>query len=61
MGNKNHSIEAKLRMIEANSLYPVYVYNSFHELLVILPSVKTLAKLIKSCYYSFYYKKWNYI
>jgi len=46
--NKNHSIEAKLRMIEANSAYPVYVYNSFHELLVILPSVKTLAKLIKS-------------
>ena len=35
-------------MIEANSLYLVYVYNSFHELLVILPSVKTLAKLIKS-------------
>ena len=35
-------------MIEANSAYPVYVYNSFHELLVILPSVKTLANLIKS-------------
>ena len=35
-------------MIEANTLYPVYVYNSFHELLVILPSVNTLAKLIKS-------------
>lgn len=46
--NKNHSIEAKLRMIEANSAYPVYVYNSFHELLVIFPSVNTLAKLIKS-------------
>ena len=46
--NKNHSIESKLRMIEANSAYPVYIYNSFKELLVIFPSVKTLAKLIKS-------------
>ena len=35
-------------MIEANSAYSVYVYNSFKELLVIFPSVKTLAKLIKS-------------
>jgi len=46
--NRNHSIESKLRMIEANSAYPVYLYNSFKELLVIFPSVKTLAKLIKS-------------
>jgi group I intron endonuclease len=46
--NKNHSIESKVRMIEANSSYPVYVYNSFKELLVIYPSVGTLAKLIKS-------------
>lgn len=46
--NKNHSIESKVRMIEANSAYPVYVYNSFKELLVIFPSVNTLAKLIKS-------------
>jgi group I intron endonuclease len=46
--NKSHSIESKLRMIEANSAYPVYLYNSFKELLVIFPSVKTLAKLIKS-------------
>ena len=46
--NRNHSIESKLRMIEANSAYPVYIYNSFKELLVIFPSVKTLAKLIKS-------------
>lgn len=35
-------------MIEANSAYSVYVYNSFKELLVIFPSVLTLAKLIKS-------------
>lgn len=46
--NKSHSIESKLRMIEANSAYPVYIYNSFKELLVIFPSVRTLAKLIKS-------------
>nr|YP_010835447.1 hypothetical protein QLP32_mgp14 [Perenniporia fraxinea]WFS78680.1 hypothetical protein [Perenniporia fraxinea] len=46
--NQNHSVESKLRMIEANSAYPVYIYNSFRELLVIFPSVKTLAKLINS-------------
>jgi len=46
--NKNHSVETKLRMIEAKSAYPVYIYNSFRELLVIFPSVKTLAKLIQS-------------
>ena len=49
--NRNHSIESKLRMIEANSAYPVYLYNSFKELLVIFPSVKTLAKIIKSNHY----------
>lgn len=46
--NRNHSVESKLRMIEANSAYPVYIYNSFKELLVISPSVNTLAKWIKS-------------
>jgi len=46
--NKSHSIESKIRMIEANSAYPVYVYNTYKKLLVIFPSVKTLAKLIKS-------------
>lgn len=49
--NKKHSVERhapKLKMIEANSKYPVYVYNSFKKLLVIYPSVKTLASLIKS-------------
>ena len=44
--NKNHSIESKIRMIEANSKYSVYVYNSLKKLIVIFPSVKTLAKLI---------------
>lgn len=46
--NKSHSMEIKVRMIEAKSAYPVYIYNSFKELLIIFPSVGTLAKLIKS-------------
>ncbi len=46
--NKNHSMESKVRMIEANSAYSVYVYNSFKKLLVVFPSVLTLCKLIKS-------------
>ena len=46
--NKNHSVESKLRISEAKSAYPVYVYNSFKKLLVIFPSVNSLAKLIKS-------------
>ena len=46
--NKNHSIESKRRMMEANSAYPVYLYNSYKELLVIFPSVLTMANLIKS-------------
>lgn len=46
--NKSHSMENKVRIIEAKSAYPVYIYNSFKELLIIFPSVGTLAKLIKS-------------
>ena len=46
--NKSHSIESKVRMIEAKSAYTVYIYNSYKELLVIFPSATTLAKLIKS-------------
>jgi len=46
--NKSHSIESKIRIIEAKSAYPVYIYNSYRKLLVIFPSVSTLAKLIKS-------------
>ena len=37
-------------MIETNSAYSVYIYNSFKELLVILPSVRTFAKIIQSNY-----------
>lgn len=46
--NKTHSEKSKLKMIEANSAYSLYVYNFRKELLVIFPSVKTLAKLIGS-------------
>ncbi|KAG0632687.1 hypothetical protein HOY80DRAFT_914371 [Tuber brumale] len=46
--NKTHSVETKLRIIEANSAYPVYIYNSYRELIVVFPSVTTLAKLINS-------------
>ena len=46
--NKSHSMERKVRMIEANSAYPVYIYNSFKGLLVIFPSVSILAGYIKS-------------
>nr|YP_010130163.1 GIY-YIG endonuclease [Clavaria fumosa]QPZ51064.1 GIY-YIG endonuclease [Clavaria fumosa] len=46
--NRNHSLESKLRMIKANSAYSVYIYNSIRKLLVIYPSVRTLARLINS-------------
>lgn len=46
--NKNHSVESKLTIIEAKSAYSVYIYNSFRELLVIFPSLRSLAKLINS-------------
>ena len=46
--NKNHSTETKIRIIEAKSAYPVYIYNSSKKLLAIFPSVGTLAKSIKS-------------
>lgn len=46
--NKNHSIESKVRISEAKSAYPVYVYNSFKQLLYVFPSVGFLSKVIKS-------------
>jgi group I intron endonuclease len=46
--NKTHSMESKIRMIEAKSAYPVYVYNSYKELIVVFPSVSILAGLIKA-------------
>ena len=41
--NKNHAVDYKLRMIEANSPYFAYIYNSSRKLLVIFPSVSSLA------------------
>jgi group I intron endonuclease len=46
--NKTHSTESRLRISEANSAYPVYVYNSYKVLQVIFSSVLYLAKLIQS-------------
>lgn len=34
----NHSNDAKLKMIEANSAYPFYIYNSYKKLIVEFPS-----------------------
>ena len=45
---KAHSKESKLKFIKAKSRHPVYIYNSFKNLLMIYPSVSTLAKDIKS-------------
>jgi len=46
--NKSHSMESKVRMIESNSQNPVYVYDSYKKLVVIYPSLVTLAKKINS-------------
>lgn len=46
--NKNHSVESKLRIIKAKSLYSVYIYKNYKYLQAIFPSVKTLANLINS-------------
>nr|UYL26207.1 GIY-YIG endonuclease [Cordyceps militaris] len=46
--SKNHSIESKRRISEARSSYPVYIYNSYKELLVIAPSILAIARLINT-------------
>lgn len=46
--NKNHSIESKRRISEARSAYPVYIYDSYKELLVIAPSILAIARLINT-------------
>lgn len=46
--DKTHSLNSKLKMIKANSSYPLYIYNSYRNLQIIYPSVNTLAKLINS-------------
>jgi group I intron endonuclease len=50
--NKNYSVETKIRIIEANSAYPVYIYNSYKQLLVIFPSIGTLNRSIQSNHYT---------
>jgi group I intron endonuclease len=45
--NKSHSIESKVRMIEANSKHSLYIYNSYRQLLVIFPSILTFSKEIR--------------
>ena len=45
---KKHSYETLDKIIEKKSLNKIYIYNSLKELLVIFPSVKTLAKKINS-------------
>src|ERR1700679_1298797 len=45
---KSHTLDSKLKMIQANSKNLVYIYNSFKILLVIFPSVRTLSKFINS-------------
>lgn len=45
---KNHSIESKIRMIEINSIYPIYIYDFNLDLLVIYPSISTFCKKIDS-------------
>lgn len=46
--NKNHSIESKIRMIEVKSVYPIYIYDFYLNLLVIYPSISTLCNKIES-------------
>lgn len=46
--DKNHSMESKIRIMEAKSHYPVYIYNSYKILQVIVPSARSLAKMCKS-------------
>ena len=46
--NKNHSMETIVRIMEAKSAYPVYIYDSYKKLIAIIPSAKTLAKKIQS-------------
>lgn len=46
MFGKTHTEETKLKMTISKSTSPVYIYNSLRQLLLIYPSVKTLADVI---------------
>ena len=43
-----HSFETLIKLMSVNSLSPLYIYDSFKTLLVVFPSVKTLADLIQA-------------
>jgi group I intron endonuclease len=43
---KTHTEETKLKMRVRKSTSPVYIYNSLRQLLLVYPSVKTLADVI---------------
>ncbi len=45
---KIHSEETKLKIIKAKSAHPVYIYNSSKQLILIYPSVRSLAEAINS-------------
>jgi group I intron endonuclease len=45
---KNHSFKSKYKMMVSSARYQVYIYDSLKRLLMILPSARILAKLIKS-------------
>ncbi len=45
---KSHSEESKLKISKANSAFPLYVYNSLRQLVMICPSVRALADLINT-------------
>ena len=47
---KTHSKESVLKIVEAKSANPVYIYNSHKVLQAVFPSVGSLAKLINSSY-----------
>lgn len=46
--SKTHSTETKVRMMEAKSENPVYIYDSFKKLIVVYPSVKSVAVKVHS-------------
>jgi hypothetical protein len=45
---KTHSEESKLKISKANSAFPLYVYNSLRQLVMICPSVISLADTINT-------------
>lgn len=46
--NKKHTKDSISKIVAAKSKHPVYIYNSLKNLLIVYPSVKTLANVINS-------------